>query len=521
MLLRDSSTGEYWKIEKNKKRKFLSDAIFLADYKQEDAIPVSSKLLSYYETSFPIVMANNTIVSTNASGAMYLISDGLKHRLVGQSALASLGMQLAATIPVSPVAILKEELDAMGEGEPITENSVYPKGELLKSDGSAIYYVKHGIKYILLDEAVWQENFNRKEPSYISQAALDSYQEGDPVPLSDGSLVRSSDGKFYLISNSTKKRIASPDLVKRMFNLSSVDSIPVASSALLALSEDGDPIDYIDGSVQDPSNYVSYADRQKLQTQTQTKKNPYFALLDILDVPASMAPGQSAKVNIRFRNRGDNSWQSGKIYLKIIDENSTASSFVKENRILLNETVTYNMLASFSVDISAPETGGKIKEWFILEYEDSSGNIYEMVGGMTNKEISVTTGVTARIISHNIPESIKNTSSPKQIELKLKNTSQSEKWTSRRAALFLRGESGVDSQFYDPKDWITKQIVGVPINKAYILPGEEGVIKFTINPKGVKPGTYTLVFSMELRDSGKKVYINGSEEFEIKIRVEK
>lgn len=519
-LLYDSSTGEYWRIEKNKKRKFAQSSIYLADHKQEDAIPVTSSLLSYYETSSPITIANNTLVSTSASATMYLISDGKKHRVVGESALASLGMRLATTDPVTPAIISESELTDLSEGEPITETSIYPKGALLKSENNAIYYVKHGIKYILLDEAVWQENFARKEPTYVLQATLNSYKDGGPVALCEGALVRSEDGKFYLVSNGKRKRIATADLVKKLFNLSSIDSIPTASNALLELTSEGDSIDYIDDTVVDPANYVPYAYRIQSNTAT-VKNNSYFALFDILDAPKSIVSGASATITVRFRNRGTTPWPAGKTYLKIIDEDHETSSFIKENRIPLGEDVTYNMLASFKATITAPTDAKKIKEWFILEYTDENGNIYEMAGGMVSQYINSTTDVSGQIISHNIPVAIKNTYAPKQVEVKIKNTSTKEVWTSRRSALSLVGADGKDSVFYDPNDWIDKKMVGVPFNDSYISPGETGIIRFTLDPQGVRTGTYRLIFSMELRDSGKKVYLNGAENWELLIRVDK
>ncbi|MBI4122522.1 MAG: hypothetical protein HY462_00825, partial [Parcubacteria group bacterium] len=102
-VLYDSVAGEYWKIEKNKRRKFATQSLFLADYKPEDAITVSSQQLSYYAVSDPIIIANNAVVTAEGVGIMYLLSDGLKHRLVGDAALAALGYHLADTAPITPI----------------------------------------------------------------------------------------------------------------------------------------------------------------------------------------------------------------------------------------------------------------------------------------------------------------------------------------------------------------------------------------------------------------------------------
>jgi plasmid maintenance system antidote protein VapI len=519
-LLKDSATGEYWKIEKNKRRKFNTDATYLADHAEQDAIAVPLERLIYYELGEPITITNNTVVKTTDSGVMYLLSDGLKHRLVGNSALASLGYTIADAEPITPVVIAKAELEVLEEGEPITEQSIYPKGILLKSDSPGIFYVKHGIKQLLLDEAVWQENFNKEQPVYVSQSVLDGFALGDPLSLDEGGLVKDDEGKFYIISNKKRKRIASADIVKRVYGITVFDAIPEARDELLERTPVGDPIEYIDNAVQDPANYVSYANRTQSQQNITIQKNPYFALFDTLVAPQSMLAGADSTVTLKFRNRGDVEWPAGKIYLKLIDENHPTSSFIDANRIPLTQTATYNRLATFEVPIKAPLEPQKIKEWFLLEYTDASGNILEMPGGLLNQEINVISEVTAEVVEHNIPPAISNKHHPKQIELKLKNTSKDQAWTSRRAAVSLKGGDDSESVFYDARDWIDKEVVGVPINQTAIKPGETGIIKFTLDARRVRAAIYKLVFSMELRDAQEQVYINGAREWELLIRVD-
>jgi len=89
------------------------------------------------------------------------------------------------------------------------------------------------------------------------------------------------------------------------------------------------------------------------------------------------------------------------------------------------------------------------------------------------------------------------------------------------ATLMLKGGDDSESAFYDPGDWIDKETAGVPVNKARIAPGETGEIKFTLDPRNVRPATYKLVFSMNLRNTGETVYLNGDKTWEMLIRVDK
>jgi len=517
-LLVNQNTGTYWQIEKNKRRKFVTQEIFLKDHKAEDAIPVDQTRLSYYEVGDAIEFGNNTLVEKGGAGIMYLLSDGKKHRVAGTMALAALGYHIADTSPVKPMPILESQLEVYPEGEPITADSLYPQGVLVTAGDATIYLVKHGIKRQLLDEAVWQENYQRQEPAVVSAATLSQYENGDPVKLNDGSLVKSPAGKYYIISDQEKHRVASEDVVNRLYGALAASTAPLASDALLALHADADPIDYIDDTVADPANYVSYADRQG---QKQAEQKSYLALYDTVDVPSPLIAGSSAVIKVSFRNRGTAVWTAGKTYVKLIDENSEQSSFIAENRIALAVDAGNGQIASFSVPVKAPLLAGSVKEWFILEYENSEGLIVEMPGGLVGKGISVVSGVSAQILEQNIPVAIKNTWKPIDITIKMKNTGTDEVWTSRRAALSLQAENGEDSPFYDRYDWIDKKVAAVPINKSKIAPGETAILKFTLDPRGVKAGTYKLVFSLELRDEEEQVYINGKSQWERFIRVDK
>jgi hypothetical protein len=521
-LLKNKNTGTYWVIEENKRRKFVVPEIYLKDHEDSDAVLVDHELLSYYEIGSPIEFSNNTLVKDEKSNLMYLLSDGYKHRLIGSKALASLGYHLADTEPVTPITLINGQLDPYPEGEPITENSEYPYGILVTEGSGAIFLLKNGIKQPILDEAVWQENYNKEVPVEVSSSVLNTYVLGDPVKLKDGSIVKSKEGKFYIVSNGEKHKITSLDIIRRVYGQNVANNIPQVSDATLALLDDSDRIDYIDDTIQDPSNYVSYAQKQGLGVPSApASSNPtYLTLFDTVDVPENIIAGAPTTITVKFRNRGTAPWNAGKVYLKLIDENSSTSSFLKNNRVPLSVNVAANQIAEFTFSITAPLTGGVVKEWFIMEYEDASGAILEMRGGLVAKEISVVSGISAQVLEHNLPVAVRNKWTPIDIAMKIKNTSTEQIWVARRAALKLMDEDGEESPFYDSRDWIDKEVVGVPLNKSKIAPGEDGVLKFTIDPRGVKAGTYKLIFSMELRDIEEQVYLNGRSTWERSIRVD-
>ena len=51
-------------------------------------------------------------------------------------------------------------------------------------------------------------------------------------------------------------------------------------------------------------------------------------------------------------------------------------------------------------------------------------------------------------------------------------------------------------------------------------PGEVGEFKFTLDPRGIKKGTYDLNFQLKLLDKDKQVYLNGDQNWKLLIRVD-
>ena len=361
-VLYDAESAQYWKIENNKKRLFSSASIYLRDYNQQDAIGAAKQRLAYYDTGEPITFGNNSLVKAQSAGITYFLSDGFKHRVVGNEALTLLGFRAAAE-DIDPQAVADPLLDKYKEGEPVTVNSPHPQGILVISPTRSISWLKNGTLYPLLDEAVWLKNFNGALPTPLSEAELAQYAKGDPIKLKDGSIVKNSSGAYFVIAGGQKHPIASGEIVNRIYGAPVSANAPTASIALLELHPTADAIDYIDSTIPDPPNYVSYAERIGDGNQSGASQS-YLAIYDTLAVPRSMLAGSQQPAVVRFRNRGSANWPKGATYLKLIDENKNTSSFLTDNLLPLSASATAGNLAEFVFTVNAPSVGHKIKEWF-------------------------------------------------------------------------------------------------------------------------------------------------------------
>lgn len=517
-LLKEVETGNYWKIENNKRRQFAATDIYLKDYRPEDAVAVLSDRLAYYQTASPIEFSNNAIVKGASSGLLYFLSNNVKQRIAGQQALALMGYHLADTTPITPAVVADEKLEPFTEGEPITEQTMYPQGILVQDESNAIWLIKQGKRYPVLDESVWQMNFKNDPPFKLASAEIQKYPVGEAIKLRDGSIVKSGNGNFYVISKNKKQLVTSAEIIRRTFGEEAYQSAPLASDAVLALHENGDAIDFINASITDPAPYVSYADRVG-QTSTPANTNKYLAVFEKVNVPKSILFGEKKKASVSFRNTGAYAWEPGKVIFELVDELSAGSSLVENNQVQLAKIVNPGEVADFNFEITASSTPGFLPEWYALEYQNESNVFTPLPGAKVRQEINIIAPISGQIVSSNIPKSISKRQGKVTVTIKVKNTSQKQVWLSRRAAFTLTTSDGANSLFYDKYDWIDKTVVGVPYNKSKIKPGETALIRFRLDPKKVPLGTQTLRFAMELRDVKEKVYLGNKEAWETSIKV--
>jgi len=269
-------------------------------------------------------------------------------------------------------------------------------------------------------------------------------------------------------------------------------------------------IDYIDDTIQDPPPNA---------TPTVVSGTYNGSFKSMAPDGLIMVNGQSQAVTLNFKNNGGTTWQQGTVYLKVTNKGEDTSSFGAPAKIEMNEvSVSASQVASFTVNLIAPtDKIGLQNQEFTLMYNKAS--VPTKIASI-GKFIIIKSGVAAQIINHNLPVAVRNDWKPIDIEMNIKNTSADITWLSRRTALELKHHDGTTSPFYDPNDWVRKEVVGVPLNGATIGPGETGEFKFTLDPRGIKPGIYILTFELKLLDKEKDVYLSGGLKWKREIRVD-
>jgi len=500
--------GNYYLIEKSKKRKFSSNEVFLADHSPSEAINVSGKDVAAYPDGTPIIFKENTLVKSSASGQIYLLAENQKRPIIDNSALALLtDFQIAVTENEIPT-MAESQLEDYALGTLITSASIYPQGKLFKSDDGTIWQIKDGLRHEV-DPVVWQSRFDSQSTTHINDADIENYPIGSPVKLSNGTFVK-NDNKYYLISDGERMKIEDETIFDRTFGSSKKNSALSISTALLEIHEAGETVDYIDDTVQDIAQ----------PTPATGSSGTYSASFQSVEPEGLiMVNGQSQLVTVKFKNTGNTTWQQGDVWLKATDKNEETSSFAVGEKINFTESsVSSSQAASFALNLTAPvEKSGLLTQDFTLYY-NKNGTPTKITS--VGKFIIVKPGVAAQILEHNIPIAARNTWRPIEITMKIQNTSADTTWLSRKTALEIYNSDGTTSYFYDSNDWVREEVAAVPVNKSEIKPGEVGEFRFTLDPRGIKAGTYVLSFKLKLLDKNKDVYLDGGLEWNREIRVD-
>ncbi|MDD2807276.1 MAG: type VII secretion protein EccB [Patescibacteria group bacterium] len=496
--------NDYWLIADNQKRKFTSETFYLKNHTANEAIVASTQQLNAYPDGPTIKYADNTLVKSDATGQMYLLVGLTKRPVIDNNALALLKNYSIAITNVDLPFVPEADLSGYTLGPWISASSIYPQGQLFKDETGTIWQVQDGLKH-LVDPVVWKNKFAAATPEPTTSDQLNQYPTSTPILFDDGTFVLSG-GKYYLISDGQRMRIDDPGIFNRTFGPDKQASALTISTDLLNLHPAGEIIDYVDSTIKDPAITPAGSVAGEFESITPDS--------------IQLITGQAAMVSVKFKNTGQTTWTPTTVWVQVSNKNDDQTSFGVMNKITLDQaSVQAGQTGSFTFQLTAPiDQNGLLTQNFNL-YSNHNGSTTKLA--TMGKFIIVKTGDSAEIISHNLPLAVKNTWKPVQITMKVKNNSQTTSWLSRRTALELYNDDGSTSIFYDANDWVRPNVVGVPLNKATIKPGDNAEFKFTLNPRRIKKGSYILKFRLRLLDKNNKViYLNGGEFFKQLIRVD-
>ncbi len=114
-LLQDIKTGGVYYVENGTKAPLLDKVLLQTKYKGKDIMRVSAEILNKYLKIDPILLPDGSLLKSNASAAVYLVSDGVKRAFASGEIFSNLGYRFDNVITVSPQLLYQ-----------------YPQGELIQ-----------------------------------------------------------------------------------------------------------------------------------------------------------------------------------------------------------------------------------------------------------------------------------------------------------------------------------------------------------------------------------------------------
>lgn len=200
-LIQEEGQRLVYLIQNGKKRPFKNRIAFLTNYDTKDIVTVSRNDIDAYEDDIPIQFTDNTLLK-RSDGTVFVVHGGKKRGIVSFKVFRQLGYNPEEVIPAND-----KDLQTLPDGEPITEESVYPTGILLQSrQTGGISYIEDGVRHSIWSKEILKSRFKHRTATVVEQEEIDVYSKGNPVQFREGSLVTAEeDSRVYIISNSEKR----------------------------------------------------------------------------------------------------------------------------------------------------------------------------------------------------------------------------------------------------------------------------------------------------------------------------
>lgn len=203
-LLQAAGQEGVYLIQYGYKRPITSRSALVSRFNADMVIQVSSDALALYPTGNPISFPNYSLLKDDDGNIYLLVDDSLRH-ITSMEVFRKIGF-----VEDQVVAISNEDVTEYDKGNPITEQTLYPIGSLMQISGGSLFYVRDGMRHLIVDDIIRKEKFANVAITKVDAATLEQYREGKPVKLPDGYLVKSAnDPRVYVISDGERRAIDS------------------------------------------------------------------------------------------------------------------------------------------------------------------------------------------------------------------------------------------------------------------------------------------------------------------------
>ncbi|TAK04661.1 hypothetical protein EPO33_01555 [Patescibacteria group bacterium] len=236
-VVKSSDGKRFWLISGGQRRPFASATAFFTRYSASQAVVIPADELGDYEEGTAIRYQNYSLLHEPDGKISLLDGDTIRH-IDSMETFRRIGFSLDEVLDVP-----SEDLIGYAPGSPITLASAYPTGSLLQDRASgAIYWVKDGVRQVVMSKEILKVNFPRNRIVVVSSETLDSYASGTPVPFADGTLVGiQGQPRVFIISKGRRRPILS-EAAFRAYGWNFANVVWTTEPAVM-IHESGEPVD--------------------------------------------------------------------------------------------------------------------------------------------------------------------------------------------------------------------------------------------------------------------------------------
>lgn len=227
-LIVKGSTPDLWLIRDGTRVHIPSSGVFDSLFATNEIIELSDQMLNRY-SAVKQGFRDGSLIRT-PDGRVWAVSDGARRHIPSHEAFTSLNYSYNNVREVSA-----DEGRLHPVGSPISSISSHPNGTLIKADGPQIYVVEVGAKRHVPSQAVLESRFSGEDIVLISEAELGAYMQGPPVEFRDGTLIRTEDGRVWVIENGLRRHITNHEVFSGLgYSYNVVWSVSSGEAALHA-----------------------------------------------------------------------------------------------------------------------------------------------------------------------------------------------------------------------------------------------------------------------------------------------
>lgn len=214
-LIKIANGGTVYLIEGGNKRAIVSPAVFEDQgFEWDDIVIVSQAETNSYTVGNPVATFTDGNLLKGTDGKVYVISNDTKRYITGPSVFTGLGYSWSNVKSVS-----SDQLALYTNGTDVSNSNTRPDGDTVKkSDGNLYTVISGALRHIPTPVYFERLGGDWNKVIAITDAEFNSATKGADLTnvMPDGTLLKGSDGKVYVVTNGTKRYFGGPDVFEAL-----------------------------------------------------------------------------------------------------------------------------------------------------------------------------------------------------------------------------------------------------------------------------------------------------------------